>query len=395
MTAEVLVTDGEERAALAVVRSLGRTGARVTVVSRRGPSLAGASRFCHRALRAPDPLTSPGDFAGFVAGIVRDLGIQVVLPIAEPSLLALLGERERLRPAVIPFPPLEVFRRLSDKAALLEAAPRFGISVPQQVQVDSREELCARKPGLRFPLVAKPARTVGESLGVRARLGVSHLADAAALDALVAVLPAQAFPLLLQQRIVGPGVGVFLLPWEGLPYAVFSHRRLREKPPAGGVSVYRESIAADPELTRRSLDLLAAFQWEGVAMVEYKVDAETGTPYLMEINGRFWGSLQLAVDAGVDFPRLLLELASGKRPVPVTHYTLGVRSRWWWGDMDHLLSRLRRSNEELAMPPGSPTKAKAVREFFRLWRPGDRNEILRLSDPMPFVRETADWFARR
>ena len=40
-------------------------------------------------------------------------------------------------------------------------------------------------------------------------------------------------------------------------------------------------------------------------MVEFKLDARDGVAKLMEINGRFWGSLQLAVDAGVDFPAIL------------------------------------------------------------------------------------------
>jgi predicted ATP-grasp superfamily ATP-dependent carboligase len=161
------------------------------------------------------------------------------------------------------------------------------------------------------------------------------------------------------------------------------------------VSVYRESIAADPVLVERSKALLRCFAWEGVAMVEYKLDAATGTPYLMEINGRFWGSLQLAVDAGVDFPRLLVEHALGRPVAPVTRYRMGVRSRWWWGDVDHLLARLRRTPEELALPPGSPGRLAAARDFLMLWRPGDRNEVFRLSDPRPQLRETIEWFRGR
>jgi predicted ATP-grasp superfamily ATP-dependent carboligase len=201
--------------------------------------------------------------------------------------------------------------------------------------------------------------------------------------------------LLLQQRIVGPGVGIFLLRWGGEPVATFAHRRIREKPPSGGVSVYRESIAADPKLVASSLALLSRFAWEGVAMVEYKLDAATGVPYLMEINGRFWGSLQLAVDAGVNFPGLLVSLALGEHPTPVTAYHVGVRSRWWLGDLDQLLARLRHSTRELALPPGSPGRARALTDFLTLWRPGDRNEIFRWSDPMPAVRETVEWMQGR
>jgi hypothetical protein len=130
-------------------------------------------------------------------------------------------------------------------------------------------------------------------------------------------------------------------------------------------------------------------------MIEYKLDAATGTPHLMEINGRFWGSLQLALDAGVDFPRLLVARALGEQPEPVPGYRVGVRSRWWLGDMDHLLSRMRRSPELLALPPGSPGRWAALRDFLVLWRPGDRSEILRWTDPAPAFRELIEWLSQR
>lgn len=127
-------------------------------------------------------------------------------------------------------------------------------------------------------------------------------------------------------------------------------------------------------------------------MVEYKVDERTGTPYLMEVNGRFWGSLQLAVDAGVDFPVLLLSAATGEPAEPVNAYTAGVRSRWWWGDVDHLIARLRRSRAELSLPPEAPGRWRALRDFFTIHFGRDREEILRLDDPRPFFRESVQWF---
>src|SRR2546430_8599658 len=75
--------------------------------------------------------------------------------------------------------------------------------------------------------------------------------------------------------------------------------------------------------------------WHGAAMVEFKVRAD-GRPYLMEINPRFWGSLQLAIDAGVDFPWLAYQLAAGLTPDSVEGYRIGVRNRWLLGDLDHV-----------------------------------------------------------
>ena len=196
---------------------------------------------------------------------------------------------------------------------------------------------------------------------------------------------------LLQERIVGTGIGVFLLLRNRSAIAVFGHRRIREKPPSGGVSVYRESVRPAPDLVRRSEALLARLDWEGVAMVEYKVDAKTGEPFLMEINGRFWGSLQLAVDAGADFPRWLVQLAEGTPWEQQPDYRLGVRSRWWWGDVDQMLTRLRRSPAELALPPDDPGLWRSLLAFLTLWRPGDRNEVFRWDDPAPCWRETRAW----
>jgi predicted ATP-grasp superfamily ATP-dependent carboligase len=396
MRRRVLVTDGEQRAALAVVRSLGRAGYQVTVASPRTPSLAGASRWAASERRVPDPLREPAAFVDAVATIAYAESAALLLPMTDASLLALLGARERFPEIALPFPGLEVFRRTADKQLVLATARSAGLAVPDQRVVTTKGEASnLDAAALSYPLVLKPARSVSGVDAARQKFGVRHVGDAEALRVALRELPSQAFPVLLQQRIVGPGVGIFLLVWNGRTRAVFAHRRLREKPPSGGVSVYRESIPADPRLVERSRALLDALGFEGVAMVEYKVEAASGTPYLMEINGRFWGSLQLAVDAGVDFPRLLAEAALGGDPGPIPVYRSGVRSRWWWGDVDQLIARMTRSRERLALPPGEPGRFRTMRDFLALWRRGDRNEILRLDDPQPFVRETLDWLLRR
>jgi predicted ATP-grasp superfamily ATP-dependent carboligase len=247
---------------------------------------------------------------------------------------------------------------------------------------------------MNLPVVIKPARSVASEDGHGIKCSVAHAATFAQLQEKLAALPDAAFPVLVQQRIVGPGVGVFALMWDARVRALFAHRRIREKPPAGGVSVYSESLAADPRLVDRAVELLRAFDWQGVAMVEFKYDQATGMPYLMEVNGRFWGSLQLAIDAGVDFPRLLLECASGAPASAPPPYRAAVRSRWWWGEVDHLIARVRQSRAQLDLPSTAPGGVAALRDFLS-WRANDRADVFRLSDPAPLFRETIDWLARR
>jgi predicted ATP-grasp superfamily ATP-dependent carboligase len=390
--AVALVTDGDERVALAVVRSLGRAGHRVIVAAQGPHSLAGASRYAVARIRAADPLHAPGDFAATIERAVRTYAVDVLIPITDAALLATLPVRQRLFPCQIPFPDLARVRAVGDKARVLEVARALDISIPEQRVLTSPRDAATVASTLRYPVVIKPSRSVVEDgAGGRRKLGVLYAADVGELAAALARLPTVAYPLLLQQRIIGPGVGVFLLLRNREVIATFSHRRIREKPPSGGVSVYRESIPADPGLVARSRALVDQFGWTGVAMVEYKIDARTGTTYLMEINGRLWGSLQLAVDAGVDFPALLVATALGRRAEPVVTYRTGIRSRWLLGDLDQLLTRLRRSRHKLALPQGAAGRLRALLEFLVLWRPGDRTEVLRWRDPAPFVYELRQW----
>jgi predicted ATP-grasp superfamily ATP-dependent carboligase len=389
----VLVTDGDERAALAIVRSLGSAGFEVHVCGRRRRTLAGVSRHATHAFVAPDPLRQPADFTAALAAYVGTRGINVVIPVAEPALLAVLGARTQFDRALIPFPSIDTFHAASDKQALSAMAPALGVSVPRQWEIPNPDGLASLDSvALPYPVVIKPARSVAERDGVRSKHSVRYATDAAELRMRVADMPTAAYPLLIQQRLTGPGCGVFLLRWDGVTIASFAHRRIREKPPAGGVSVYAEAVPLDSRLMAQSERLLDALNWRGVAMVEYKLDAATATPYLMEINGRFWGSLQLAIDAGVDFPQLLVRCALGERVSPKSGYRVGTRGRWWWGEVDHVLARLRRTNAQLALPPGSPTRASVVADFLARWRPHERDAVFRFDDPMPFLNESARWF---
>jgi hypothetical protein len=199
--------------------------------------------------------------------------------------------------------------------------------------------------------------------------------------------PAHEYPLLLQERIEGPGVGVFACYDRGKVVALFSHKRIRERPPWGGVSVLSESAALPPKARDFAVALLDDLRWHGVAMVEFKHDRRDDTPKLMEINGRFWGSLQLAIDAGVDFPSLLLQSVRGEPFAPQPAYDIGARSRWLWGDVDNLL---------LSLSGGGPGPGvgrwRALRDFAAGAGPRGQYENPRLDDLRPFLYETRRWF---
>jgi len=393
MRGRVLVTDGEQRASLACVRSLGGGGYECFVTGPEKGNLAGSSRFCRGRAVVSDPGEDP---RAFLDGLVAQVGrwkIEYLLPITEKSLRAVLPELHLLPGVRVPFPSHEVFARVSDKAQVLEAAGRVGIGVPKQWEWRCRED--AEGTSLReveFPVVVKPTRSVSSSGGGFRQTSVAHAASPHELRKWLETAADGSFPALVQEWVKGEGAGVFVLLWDGALRGVVGHRRIREKPPSGGVSVMRESTAVEPGLLRQSLALLKELGWrDGVAMVEYRVDPESGRSWLMEINGRFWGSLQMAVDAGVDFPVLLLECLCGNAPAePVTGRS-GVKTRWLLGDLDQLLLRLVRSRASLHVPPSFPGRGPAFLGFLRDFGPGVRLEVERASDLRPFLVEAGAW----
>lgn len=72
-------------------------------------------------------------------------------------------------------------------------------------------------------------------------------------------------------------------------------------------------------------------------------------------------------------------------------YSAGVRSQWEWGDLDNLLAVLFQSPAKLALPSDRPNRVGAIRDFLRALGSGTHAEVLRLSDPLPFLRESLLW----
>lgn len=379
MQPAAIVLDGQQRSALATVRSLGRHGIAVTVAEARPDSLAASSRYCTSQLVYPDPSQAPDQFLAWLRGLNASHPGAVLLPMTDltvPLVLRAIPDMQHVRTAL---PTADAYARASDKYQLYQLASSQDVRAPQ-TRIVSRPTLDElRQVEFRYPVVLKPRVSVLRRPQGVVKRSVSYAHDA---DELMRRLDTQliddADEWLLQEYISGHGAGVFAMYDMGRPVFFFAHRRIREKPPSGGVSVVCESCPLPEERVAAVRRLLDPLQWHGVAMVEFKVDAQ-GQAWLIEINARFWGSLQLAVDCDADFPLWLYQLAAGHRPEVPPRYRLGRRLRWWLGDLDNLFGQLRSSR----YTPRAYDKVRAMAHFAVPWTPATRYEFLRLSDPAP------------
>lgn len=383
---KTLVLDANQRSALATTRSLGRRGIHVIAGDEARYTLAGVSHYCAERLVYPSPYATPQLFAEVLGVEIRRRGVQILLPMSEVTTSIVLASRSRLGEVRIPYANDNAFNVLSDKIKLLDIAAQLGVPAPRSRVVHDPTEAPALAAELGYPVVIKPGRSRILAGQHWLATSVRYAGSRENLERIVAADPVlQRHPFLLQEFISGIGQGVFTLYHAGQPVVFFAHRRIREKPPSGGVSVLSESCSPEPMLVEYSKCLLNYVAWDGVAMVEYKVDRD-GKPFLMEVNARFWGSLQLSIDAGIDFPFLAYLAATGATPLHSGSYRTGIRSRWLLGDLDHLYLRIKHSRNQ-AGPQGRLWRA--VLGFLNFWSRDTQFEVNRWDDPMPFLYELA------
>jgi len=393
----VLVTDGETRAALAVTRSLGRKGCRV-VVGGRAKNVSSASKYCAKAYYLPSPMVDEEQYLHHVLNIVHDENIRFVFPITEPAVHILSKNRHEFPKGVITAAPeWDKIMIAFNKVEVFKRAEHLGVGIPSTIFVRDREDFFTKEHlCTTFPVVVKPGMSRIHTGSGFISTKVVYANSAEELRACFEKIDALNYPSMIQEKILGPGTGLFTLFDRDRHLALFSHRRLREKPPSGGVSVVSESVPLDPEMVDASARLLSSIGWAGVAMVEFKRDIRDGRPKLMEINGRFWGSLQLAIACGVDFPALLLDYLRGKRPDgSIGEYKTGHKLKWLLGTLDHLIIRIKNDDASLNLPPGSPSKFRCFMDFLKVWERNTSFDVIDRNDISPFIRELRDYFQNR
>ena len=282
----------------------------------------------------------------------------------------------------------EGYEALTNKATLVSSALALHVPAPMGSVPRTIGDATIAAAQIGYPVVLKPSRS---KLLLNDCVISTTVRFARDRDELVGLLESSpwlpASSVIVQEFIPGHGAGVFCLYDRDHAVAWFAHRRIREKPPSGGVSVLCESVAVDPVLKDYAERLLRAAEYRGVAMVEFRIGTD-GRPYLMEVNARFWGSLQLAIDCGVDFPWLYYQMLMGEQVTPVQEYQVGRRLRWWLGDLDHVLLQIR--NPAL----GVGEKMTVVGRFLGTsFDPRCRQEVFRWSDLGPGWLELRQWIA--
>lgn len=380
----ILVTDAGQPCSVAVIRSLGRAGHRVVAADSR-PRCAGmVSRFADTSLVYPPPELDPAGYVQCLYEAVAGGEIAAIFPMTDQAIVPLLPCRDRFAPrCVLAMADPAAWETAADKERTQHDARRLGIPVPRSSLVRTVEEALSASKAFPWPLVVKPRLSTLAEDGHVDRLVVAYASNQDELRRHVARLEGRC-DVLLQEYVQGRGVGVELLLRDGEPILSFQHERLREFPVHGGPGSLRRSDGLNPVLRDYAVSLLASWRWTGLAMVEFKCSGDQ--VWLIEVNGRAWGSMALAVMSGVDFPaRYIRMLLDGEAPSPAGNgaYRSGLRARDLDKEIMWIIATLSgQPRRRYPMLP-SPTRREALLAALQLLHPAIRCDVQTWRDPLP------------
>ena len=386
---DALVLDGNLRQSLVTTRSLGQAGLRVGVVEVHPHAPALRSRWCTAGGVVSDRSGERDAFVDDVIAFATDHDAKVIITSHDGSIEALRPRRDEVeRHARLALASEAALTVAVDKRRTLELAKRLGVGVPRSVEIGAESEVAAAVGEVGLPAVVKPVTSwVWAAAG--SRLDCACVTTPReAVDAVRRIVE-RGGRALLQEWVDGQREAVSLLRAESRVWARFAQLAHRMQPPLGGVSVLRESIPVPRDIGTWAEELLDAMDLDGYAEIEFRRD-RAGRGRLMEVNPRLSASVEVAVRAGVDFPRLLYAWAAGEPLRAVAGYRVGYRMRWLGGELQWLRETLRTQGR----PDVSPRSRAIAAVVHDTLRPAGYDYLDR-RDLRPALTATGAFLARR
>ena len=387
-TFDALVLDARLRQSLVTVRSLGRRGLRVAALETFMGTPTFSSRWCQQAFCAPSFEQDTEPYLVYLEQLLARTKVGVLIASSDDTVALIRQHRERLERRVRIALAKETASGIAiNKEQTLEIARLLGIGVPRGVSVKTVGEVAAALYEVGLPAVVKPVESWpwGEQERCRVRLECQLVTTPDEARRAVEELTRFGGSTLVQQLLSGRREAVSFLYANGQIYARFAQWAKRTEPQLGGSSVLRQSIAIPQDIGEQAERLVREIDLEGYSEVEFRRDS-AGNPYLMEINPRLSASVEIAVRAGVDFPYLLYQWASGNPVDPINSYRVGIWMRFLKGDIMTTIEALQERGRPGVAPPG-----RAILDFWLSFFIPAGYDYVDWSDPLPALTATTNF----
>jgi len=386
---KVLILGHGTRSFLSVIRSLGRKGITVHAANSLPEDLALYSKYITEYFLLP-PFSDADRWKSEVISIVEKGKYDLVIPTDDSPIILLHQIKSEIeRRSRVYLLDTYAYTVTNNKLQTYFFCRSLGIRVPRYLMLskdDDPEEILKE---FTFPLIIKPVSSFSPDNLERKKL-VRIAWDKETFFLILKDLFSNNSSLIIQEYFEGTGIGLEILAFRGEILAAFQHIRIHEKRiwgirNIGGASTYRKSQPVDPFLMSQARKIIRELDYTGVAMLEFRKNFEKNESVLIEINGRFWGSLPLAVAAGADFPYFLYQLLVENQKTFPQKYTCNLFCRSITEDFYWIYDEITAHKPEIKNQTGSI--GKTVVEFFNIVLLRECNDTLVLDDLRPGIKE--------
>lgn len=326
----ILVTDPDYKHSLGIVRNLSKRDIKPYLLSFKKGSLCSYSKFSNQEILINKDYTLDQ-----LIEVLLNYKIELIILVGTNSFKKIVQWKAELKKNNVNIVTVneDIQNIAFSKKETYSLAKDLGVPIPKTFYPTNFDDIDTLKDNISFPCVIKGLYEVGGNIVDYAYFKNELKEKYLNICDKYNINEKSGLPM-LQEYITGPGCAFFAAYNDGKCVATFQHKRIREFPVSGGASVCAESYIND-KLELYGRKLLDALHWNGVAMVEFKLNASE-EPILMEINPKFWGSTDLALEAGIDFPLILVDIHLGKEIKYEKNFKFPFRYHWpLQGDFMH------------------------------------------------------------
>ncbi len=296
--------------ALPVIRALGWVGIGCYTVTREHFGIHRFSRYSQGGFFAKKVSMQTGDeqFVEKVNTFIRKNEIDVLLGTDTDTTRMLIQCSSQWKGAkLFPSPDLDTFDKLHDKWNFAKFVDQFNLPQPKNQLIMHAEDL--NQAELQFPILLKPRIGAGG-------IGIHRIDDLSSLNSKMKELEAKdQLPIIAQEFIDGHDIDYNFLSENGKVMAWSIQQRVDSKKGLIRFLVNDEVEAICRELIQHS-------QYTGVGHIDLRIDNKDRRAKFIEINPRFWGSIDYSTAMGMNFPYFGIRLLM-KQSIPSTKPPIG------------------------------------------------------------------------
>lgn len=301
----VLIPDGESHILIYVVNCLAQQKrVKIYVMSNKKDNPMRYSRYV-KCFSYYKKSHSDEEWIHNINKEVRKHNIDVIMPIFEIGIKTLIANKKHIEDIskLGLLPALMSFDTAINKGELAQFLQVNKISGPKSILVSSNKDL-SQIDKLNFPVIIKPTEGFGGGQGIIVFQTLESLKNHFLQNGFN-------YKNIIQEYIVGYDIDCSVLCRDGkiLAFTIQKGNMVGKNQfsPQFGLSFTYEE-----ELYKLVKKLMQTLNWNGVAHIDMRYDENTKEFRVIEINTRFWVSLDASLLAGVNFPYLYCLSSMGK-----------------------------------------------------------------------------------